>query len=37
MVEDVALRRARLRLVKRLERLILKLADISEVVPGDDT
>ena len=37
MVEDVALRRARLRLLKRLERLILKLADISEVVPGDDT
>ncbi len=37
MVEDVALRRARLRLVKRLERLILNLADISEVVPGDDT
>ena len=37
MVEDAALRRARLRLVKRLERLILKLGDISEVVPGDDT
>lgn len=33
MVDDVALRRARLRLMRRLEDLILKLADISEIVP----
>ena len=32
MVEDRALRTARLRLMKRLERLILRLADISEIV-----
>ena len=32
MVDDQALRRARLRLMKRLERLILSLADISEIV-----
>jgi glycyl-tRNA synthetase beta chain len=32
MVEDQALRRARLRLMKRLEQLILRLADISEIV-----
>ena len=33
MVDDQALRRARLRLMKRLARLILSLADISEIVP----
>lgn len=33
MVDDVALRRARLRLMRRVEDLILKLADISEIVP----
>ncbi len=32
MVEDRALREARLRLMQRLERLILRLADISEIV-----
>ena len=32
MVEDQALRQARLRLMKRLEHLILKIADISEIV-----
>ena len=32
MVEDQALRKARLRLVKRLEQLILRIADISEIV-----
>jgi len=32
MVEDAALRRARLRLMKRLEQLILQLGDISEIV-----
>jgi glycyl-tRNA synthetase beta chain len=32
MVEDQALRRARLRLMKRLEQLILRIADISEIV-----
>jgi len=32
MVDDQALRRARLRLMKRLARLILSLADISEIV-----
>lgn len=33
MVDDARLRRARLRLIKRLERLILQIADISEIVP----
>jgi glycyl-tRNA synthetase beta chain len=33
MVEDPHLRNARLRLMKRLEQLILKLADVSEIVP----
>ena len=33
MVDEAPLRKARLHLMKRLERLILKLADISEVVP----
>jgi glycyl-tRNA synthetase beta chain len=32
MVDDPALRKARLRLMKRLERLILRIADISEIV-----
>ena len=32
MVDDPALRQARLRLMKRLERLILRIADISEIV-----
>ena len=32
MVEDKALRRARLRLMKRLEQLVLRMADISEIV-----
>jgi glycyl-tRNA synthetase beta subunit len=32
MVDDVALRRARLRLMKRLEQQILHIADISEIV-----
>ena len=33
MVEDLNLRKARLQLMKRLERLILQLADVSEIVP----
>lgn len=32
MADDAALRAARLRLMKRLERLILRLADVSEIV-----
>jgi len=32
MTDDAALRSARLRLMKRLERLILKLGDVSEIV-----
>jgi len=32
MVDDVALRKARLRLMKRLEQQILRIADISEIV-----
>jgi glycyl-tRNA synthetase beta chain len=32
MVEDKALRKARLRLMKRLEQLVLRIADISEIV-----
>jgi glycyl-tRNA synthetase beta chain len=35
MAEDAKLRAARLRLMKRLETLILKLADVSEIVPED--
>ena len=35
MVEDQRLRKARLRLMKRLEQLILQLADVSEIVPED--
>jgi glycyl-tRNA synthetase beta chain len=37
MVEDEALRRARLRLMKHLARLILSLADISEIVPQTES
>jgi glycyl-tRNA synthetase beta chain len=37
MVEDQALRRARLRLLKHLARLILSLADISEIVPQTES
>jgi glycyl-tRNA synthetase beta chain len=37
MVEDTALKTARLRLMKRLERLILQIADISEVVPQTES
>jgi glycyl-tRNA synthetase beta chain len=33
MADDPALRNARLRLMKRLETLILQLADVSEIVP----
>jgi glycyl-tRNA synthetase beta chain len=35
MVDDPALRNARLRLMKRLERLILQLGDISEIVASE--
>ncbi len=35
MADDVQLRDARLRLMKRLETLILQLADISEIVPEE--
>jgi glycyl-tRNA synthetase beta chain len=35
MAEDVKLRDARLRLLKRLEVLILQLADVSEIVPEE--
>lgn len=35
MAEDPALRQARLRLMKRLERLILQLGDISEIVAAE--
>jgi glycyl-tRNA synthetase beta chain len=37
MVDDQPLRRARLRLMKRLARLILSLADISEIVPQTES
>ena len=37
MVEDPALRQARLRLMKSLARLILRLADISEIVPQTES
>jgi glycyl-tRNA synthetase beta chain len=36
MVDDARLRTARLRLMKRLERLILRLADVSEIVPQNE-
>jgi glycyl-tRNA synthetase beta chain len=35
MSDDVGLRQARLRLMKRLELLILKLGDISEIVASE--
>ena len=35
MAEDARLREARLRLMKRLETLILQLADVSEIVPEE--
>ena len=35
MAEDLTLRRARLRLMKRLEQLILQLGDISEIVGAE--
>ena len=37
MVEDPSLRQSRLRLMKRLERLISQLADISEIVPEEES
>ena len=37
MVEDPALRQARLRLMTSLARLILRLADISEIVPQTES
>ena len=35
MAEDEQLRDARLRLLRRLESLILQLADVSEIVPEE--
>ena len=37
MVDDLPLRQARLRLMKRVERLILQLADVSEIVPEEES
>ena len=37
MVDDARLRRARLYLLKRLERIILQLADVSEIVHTEGT
>ena len=37
MVDDPRIRQARLRLMKRLERLISQLADISEIVPEEES
>ena len=37
MVDDAVLRTGRLRLMRRLEELILKLADVSEIVPEAET
>ena len=37
MVDDPHIRLARLRLMKRLERLVSQLADISEIVPEEDS
>ncbi len=37
MVDDPQVRQARLRLMKRLERLIGQLADISEIVPEEES
>jgi glycyl-tRNA synthetase beta subunit len=36
MVDDPALKKARLFLMKRLEQVILSLADISEIVPQSE-
>ena len=36
MVDDPALKTARLSLMKRLEQVILSLADISEIVPQSE-
>jgi glycyl-tRNA synthetase beta chain len=36
MADDPAVREARLRLLRRLESLILQLADVSEMVPQSD-
>ena len=33
MADDQKLRLARLRLMKRVEQLVLQLADVSEIVP----
>jgi glycyl-tRNA synthetase beta subunit len=35
MADDPQLREARLQLMKRLETLILQLADVSEIVPEE--
>jgi len=35
MADDLVLRQARLRLMKRLEQLILQLGDISEIVAAE--
>jgi glycyl-tRNA synthetase beta subunit len=37
MADDPALRAARLRLMRRLESLILQLADVSEMVPQSES
>jgi glycyl-tRNA synthetase beta subunit len=37
MVEDPALRQARLRLMYSLARLVLRLADVSEIVPQTES
>jgi glycyl-tRNA synthetase beta subunit len=37
MAEDAALRRARLWLMASLARLILRLADVSEIVPQTES
>ena len=36
MVDDLELRQARLRVMKRVERLVLQLADVSEIVPEEE-
>ena len=37
MADDPAVREARLRLMRRLESLILQLADVSEMVPQSES
>jgi glycyl-tRNA synthetase beta chain len=37
MADDPAVREARLALLRRLEALILQLADVSEMVPTSDS